>query len=156
MGQPAMLTAAVRAGGGWFGGVTELPDLPIDTSIITEEDLAVFVTGLKKTGFFGGDSWYMNHEANGVYAKTAPNGGKLEFPVLMIHARYDYVCESVESKLADPMRADCPDLTEFTISAGHWVAQEKPAQTSAAIVQWLSRKLPQLFLAQGGIAEGAK
>jgi len=47
----------VRKGNGWFGGITELPDMPIDTSVITEDDLKVFVTGLKKTGFFGGDSW---------------------------------------------------------------------------------------------------
>jgi soluble epoxide hydrolase/lipid-phosphate phosphatase len=98
----------------------------------------------------------MNHEANGVYARTAPNGGKLSFPVLMIHARYDYVCESIESRLAEPMRDACPDLTEFSIDAGHWVAQERPTQTSAAIVQWLARKLPHLFVAQGAIVEGAK
>lgn len=55
-GKPA-LTAGLRKSGGWFGGVTELPDLPIDEEIITEADLKIFADGLRKTGFFGGDSW---------------------------------------------------------------------------------------------------
>lgn len=88
-------------------------------------------------------------QANGVYAKTAPNNGTLTFPVLMIHARYDFVCETVESRLMEPMREACPDLTEFVVDAGHWVAQEKPQQTSAAIAQWLARRLPEVWVRKG-------
>ncbi len=32
VGKPAM-TAGIRAGGGWFGGVDEFPDLPMDPDV---------------------------------------------------------------------------------------------------------------------------
>ena len=47
----------------------------------------------------------MNHKANGAYAKRAPNGGKLAMPVLFLHGAYDTTCETVHSRLAEPMRA---------------------------------------------------
>jgi len=40
--------------------------------------------------------------------------------------------------LAEPMRTYCRNLTEETIRAGHWVAQEKPAEVNAALVKWLA------------------
>ncbi|KAI9003469.1 epoxide hydrolase [Hyaloraphidium curvatum] len=147
-GQP-VYTATICEQGGWFGNISELPDLPIDESIITEDDLKVFADGLRQNGFFGADSWYMNHDLNGEYAKKAPNGGILDFPVLMIHARYDWVCESAGTRLADPMRESCKDLTEFVVDAGHWIAQEKPAQVSSAIAQWLARRLPGVWTKDG-------
>ena len=56
--------ASLRKRGGWFTGKGIAPDLPIDTAVITEEDLKVYVDAFTKTGFFGPDSWYMNHDAN--------------------------------------------------------------------------------------------
>ena len=80
----------------------------------------------------------MNHAANAAYARTARNDGYLDMPVLFIAAQYDYVCESTHSRLAEPMRTYCRNLTEETIRAGHWVAQEKPAEVNAALVKWLA------------------
>ena len=48
-------------------------------------------------------------------------------PVLFLHAEYDYVCETMQSRLAEPMRTDCSDLTEVVVQSGHWMAQEQPA-----------------------------
>ena len=64
---------------------------------------------------------------------------------LFVHAAYDYVCETMTSRLAEPMRANCADLTEATVESGHWMAQEKPAEVNAALAKWLSARLPDLW-----------
>ncbi len=139
-GKPAF-TAGVRKRGGWFGG-GPWPDLPRDDDVMTEQDLEAYTAALTKNGFFGPDAWYMNNERNGAYAKQSKNGGKLSMPVLFLHGAYDYTCETMTSRLADPMRADCSDLTEVVVKSGHWMAQEKPVDVNVAITRWLAAKLP--------------
>ena len=46
---------------------------------------------------------------------------------------YDYTCQTVTSRLAEPMRADCADLTEVVVASGHWMAQEKPEAVNASL-----------------------
>ncbi|NDG42015.1 MAG: alpha/beta hydrolase, partial [Betaproteobacteria bacterium] len=104
VGKPAR-TASVRKGGGFFGGGAG-PDMPRDGDVITEVDLAAYTAALTRNGFFGPDSWYMNGLANMAYAALAPNAGKLAMPVLFLHGEYDAVCETVRSRLAEPMRSD--------------------------------------------------
>ena len=68
-------------------------------------------------------------------------------PVLFLHGAYDYTCETVDSRLAEPMRRDCRDLTEVIVSSGHWMAQEQPAAVNAALAKWLAAKFPELWIA---------
>ena len=71
----------------------------------------------------------MNHKRNREYAFNKwKNDGYLHMPVLFIGARFDGVCATTDTRLAEPMRKYCTDLTECTIDAGHWVAEEKPAE----------------------------
>src|SRR6478735_8824485 len=60
IGKPSR-TAAVRKAGGWLGGGA-WPDLPRDADVLTEPDLEAYVAALTRNGFFGPDSWYMNHK----------------------------------------------------------------------------------------------
>ena len=143
VGQPS-ITAMVRAAGGWFGG-GGCPDLPRDADVVTEEDVEAYTAALTRNGFFGPDSWYMNHRRNGEYAKRARNGGKLSMPVLFLHGAYDFTCETMHSKLAEPMRRDCGDLTEVVVKSGHWMAQEKPVDVNVALTRWLAAKLPEYW-----------
>jgi len=148
-GKPSR-TARVRRDGGWFGGVGKAPPLPIDRDVLSDEDLAKYVASLQANGFFGPDSWYMNHTRNLEYAKQAREGGKLVMPVLFLHGAYDYTCETMRSRLADPMRADCADLTEVVVPSGHWMAQEQPAAVNAAIARWIATRLPDVWPVQFG------
>jgi pimeloyl-ACP methyl ester carboxylesterase len=143
-GQPAV-TAAVRRMGGWFGGLDGAPDLPRDASVLTEEDQHAYAAALKRNGFFGPDSWYMNGARNIAFAREAPNGGRVDLPVLFLHGAYDWVCQTATSRLAEPMRAACAKLTEATAKTGHWMAQEDPAFVNAAIARWLALELPQMW-----------
>ncbi len=137
-------TSQVRKNGGWFGG-GGAPDLPMDTSVLTEEDFHKYATALERTGFFGPDSWYMNADRNVAYAAKAKNRGKIAIPALFLHGAYDYVCYTAGSALADPMRGACADLTEVTVQSGHWMAQEKPVAVNAALTKWLAMKFPDLW-----------
>lgn len=115
--------------------------MPRDGDVITEVDLAAYTAALTRNGFFGPDSWYMNGLADMAYATLASNAGKLAMPVLFLHGEYDTVCETVRSRLADPMRSDCADLTEVVVKSGHWMAQEQPVAVNAAPARWLSTRL---------------
>jgi pimeloyl-ACP methyl ester carboxylesterase len=134
------ITSNARRGHGMLGG--PLPDLPRDSDVVSEEDLGVYVSALQRNGFFGPSSWYMNHAANAAYGKTAKNDGYLDMPALFLNARYDYVCEATHSRLAEPMRNYCRNLTEVTIRSGHWMAQERPLEVNAELVKWLAIKVP--------------
>jgi len=103
------------------------------------------VAALERNGFFGPDSYYMNHAENARYATKARNRGRLDMPVLFLHAAYDYTCETLDSRLAEPMRQDCSRLTEVVIQSGHWMAQEKPIEVNAAIAKWLATAGPDIW-----------
>jgi pimeloyl-ACP methyl ester carboxylesterase len=87
----------------------------------------------------------MNGQANAAYAGRAKANWLLGMPVLFLHGEYDYVCETVESRLAEPMRANCANLTEAFVKSGHWMAQEKPLHVNAALAKWLAAQFPALW-----------
>ena len=146
-GKPSR-TAEVRRQGGWFGQLGKAPSLPRDADVITEKDLSAYVAALTRNGFFGPGSWYMNRALNNDYAKRAKSGGRIAMPVLFLHGEYDYTCETVTSRLAEPMRAHCSDLTEVVVKSGHRIAQEKPVDVNSALAAWLARKLPGVWSTQ--------
>jgi pimeloyl-ACP methyl ester carboxylesterase len=109
-------------------------------------DCCAYAAALTRNGFFGPDSWYMNGERNIAYARGARDGGKLALPVLFLHAAYDYTCETTaNSRLADPMRQACSDLTEVYVKSGHWMAQEQPVAVNRALARFIAGKLPGLL-----------
>jgi len=143
-GKPSR-TAYVRRHAGWFGGAAQAPDLPLDRAVLAEADLAAYVSALTRTGFHGPNSWYMNNAANAAYAQRSVRHGRIAQPALFLHAEYDYTCETVESRLAEPMRAHCENLTERLVRTGHWMAQENPIAVNKALAEWISRELPNVW-----------
>lgn len=98
----------------------------------------------------GPNAYYWCLKKDAEWSRQAANGGRLDFPVLFIHARFDQVCATLDgAKLPEPMRQTCPDLTEFIVDAGHWVMLEKPSECCSAIAQWLAVKFPQLWNRKG-------
>jgi pimeloyl-ACP methyl ester carboxylesterase len=138
-GKPAV-TARITRDGGWFGGAGRAPDVPRDPAVLSDDDLARYVAAFKRTGFAGADAWYVNPERNIAYAARAPGGAALRMPVLFLHAAYDTICETVDSRLAEPMRRDCADLTEVVLDAGHWIVPERSPQVNAVMERWLRER----------------
>jgi pimeloyl-ACP methyl ester carboxylesterase len=142
-GRPAF-TATIRRNGGWFGpNAAPAPQVPRDPAVLSEEDEHRYAAALERNGFFGPDSWYMNGAANMAFASRA--APRLAMPVLFLHAAYDYICATVDTRLADPMRANCANLTEVVVPSGHWMAQERPLEVNAALARWLAVQLPELW-----------
>ena len=141
VGQPSPL-ATVTRDGGWFGGTSEVFDVPRDTALLDDGDFAALVASLTRTGFGPSIGYYLNHKANAAYAARAAGGGRLDQPVLFLGAEYDFITDSVNSGLTRPMRQSCRDLTERTFVAGHWLALERPAAVNAALAHWLATRVP--------------
>lgn len=145
-GKPAF-TGAIRKAGGWFGPLPEAPDTPFETCLLAHDKPAFdrMVAEFERNGFTGPNAYYLNHAANGEYVRAAPNGGRLEYPVLFVETKYDAVCDTALSRLSEPMREYCSNLTEVSLECGHWASLEKPRELSAALVKWIATKLPEYY-----------
>lgn len=102
--------------------------------MMSEEDLAVFVSSFERSGFTGGINWYRNFNRNweimGAYEQ------KVYPPTLMIYGDHDMVPPSPD--LGDFV----PDLETRNLDCGHWIQQERPEQTNAIMLDWLARRYP--------------
>lgn len=136
------VTGRVRREGGWGTFIDMLRDYPIDDALLGRQDYSQYVAALQRNGFFGPDSWYMNDDRNIAYAARAQDGGRISRPALFIAGEYDYTCKIKGTRLGDPMRAACLDLTEDSIASGHWMTQEKPVEVNAKIARWLVETVP--------------
>ncbi len=138
-------TALISANGGWFGAAHRAPDVPRDEAVLSEGDFAALVRAFTTTGFRGANSWYLNDETNLAYAATAPDGGKLQMPVLFVHARWDPTCLTLGTALAEPMRTDCGNLAEAVVDSGHYVSLENPQGLETALGSWLASRVSQVI-----------
>jgi pimeloyl-ACP methyl ester carboxylesterase len=116
-----------------FDGTAETPAVP---HWMSEEEFAVYETEFRRTGFTGGLNWYRNFDRNWeLTAETA--GRKIDVPTMFLAGERDPVLSFVP---VDPMRAQVSDLREFVMvpGAGHWIQQERPAETNEALLRFLA------------------
>jgi len=109
-------------------------DTYVRAAVKTAEELDIYAAGLARNGFFGPDSWYMNGDRNVAYAARARDGGRLSLPVLFLHGEYDYTCETVHSRLAEPMRRDCNCARMRSATKGFlsfWISTPKLRRNTA-------------------------
>lgn len=131
-------SAFIRQRGGFFGpNGKPAPDTPLDETVLSKEDLAVYVDAFERTRFFGINSFYMNDSDNRLFFEEAPS--VLEIPVLYLAGEKDLVCHTEHSKLAEPMKKNCRKLTYRVLNAGHWLPQEAHAEVNDAISDWIDR-----------------
>lgn len=135
------ITAFSRLHGGLFGA-DGIPSLPNNNLVLGREEAAEIICELKRNGFSGPISWYLNGERNTEYAKKGAEDCRIDLPVLFIHATMDSICTTTTTGLSSEMRKNCGDLEEATFSCGHWLLNEKPNQLNQCIAKWLCKKLP--------------
>ena len=100
--------------------------------VMSESDLAVFVSAFERGGFTAGINWYRNLDRNWhLLAEVEP---VIRKPALMIYGERDVVPKS--EKLADFV----PNVEVVSLDCGHWIQQEKPEETNAAMLNWLARQ----------------
>ncbi|HXZ89349.1 MAG TPA: alpha/beta hydrolase [Candidatus Binataceae bacterium] len=117
------------------GGILDrLPDRP-HGSFLTAEDFEVFVKAFQKSGFRGGLNWYRCIDRS--WEESAGLENRVNQPALMITAELDPV---LRPELCAGMEAFVPNLRKTVLikGCGHWTQQEKPAETNAAILEFLA------------------
>ena len=108
---------------------------------LSEEDIDVYVEGLGRGGLFGPVSFYRNMDANWERSKDiAPS--VYTMPAGFITGSLDPV-NLMMPGAAEAMAEALPDFRGSTVvdGAGHWVQQEKPAETNAALLAFLASRV---------------
>ena len=116
----------------FLDGMQEPDRLP---SWLTKADLDYFTSEFERTGFRGGLNRYRNMDRDWEELPQLA-GAKVQQPALFITGDRDPVLTFTSS---DAMKASVPDLRDALIlpGCGHWTQQERPAEVSAALVQFL-------------------
>ena len=133
-------SALITRNGGWFGSAHHAPAMLPDPALWPAADFAALVEAFRRTGFRPGNSWYLNDTANLAYAHAAPDGGRLHQPVLFLNCDFDGLCNIHQSRVGEPMRHTCEDLSVTSLPSGHWLPLERKAESVHAIRSWLKTK----------------
>jgi pimeloyl-ACP methyl ester carboxylesterase len=133
--KPAV-TDPKRSAGGWIPRMGAPKGLP---PWLTQADLDYYVNEFKEAGFRGGINYYRNFHRNW---ETTPQlaGAKIAQPVLFIAGEKDGVIRGATAEqLTATMSPVATNLRGVKLipEAGHWVQQERPAETNEALVQFL-------------------
>ncbi|CAG4921828.1 Epoxide hydrolase A [Paraburkholderia saeva] len=141
-GNPAAIgqvspSALITKNGGRYGSAYRAPATPPDPALWTPTDFKALADAFDVSGFRSVNAWYLNDAANIAYAHTAPDGGQLRQPVLFVNGDWDAICDINRSRLGEPMRGACADLSITNLPAGHWLPLECKIELVQAIRSWL-------------------
>ncbi len=105
-------------------------EAPLGEPVMSDDELAVFVSAFESSGFTGSINWYRNLDRNWhILAEVDPI---VRQPTLMIYGDRDVIPKSKRL----PMFV--PNLDVVSLDCGHWIQQEKPEETTNAILRWLA------------------
>lgn len=134
--EPPELTDPKMAAGGWIkrlGAPKSLPDW------LSEGDLDYYVEQFTAAGFRGGINYYRNFHRNWEITPQLADA-KVEQPALFIAGEKDMVIRGADKEqLRQLMSPAVSDLRTVKLlpEIGHWVQQENPQATNAAVVEFL-------------------
>jgi pimeloyl-ACP methyl ester carboxylesterase len=118
------------------------PDIPLPWPWMSSEDMDTYVAEFTRQGgdktFIGGLNSYRVADRNWeLGAKWADSD--ITIPTAFIAGAFDPVLKMIRPDAIDIMRSHTPDLRQVTIipDAGHFVQQEQPEATNAAILSFL-------------------
>lgn len=107
-------------------------DTPLGEPLMSDDELAVFVSTFEKSGFTGGINWYRNLDRN--WHLLADADPVIKHPTLMIYGARDTIPPS------ERLTTFVPNADVVTLDTGHWIQEEKPEETNRAILAWLERQ----------------
>jgi len=107
-------------------------ETPLGEPVMSNSELAVFVSAFESTGFTSSINWYRNLDRNWhVLADVDPI---IQQPALMIYGDRDAVAKS------ETLTTFVPNVDVVTLDCGHWIQQEKPEETNRLILKWLEQQ----------------
>ncbi|SIN67717.1 alpha/beta fold hydrolase [Algoriphagus halophilus] len=104
---------------------------PQGEPVMGEGELAIFSSSFKSTGFTGSINWYRNLDRN--WHQLANKNPIINQPALMIYGDQDVIPKF------EGLSAFVPQVEEVSLDCGHWIQQEKPADTNQTILAWLAK-----------------
>ncbi|MDN3650904.1 alpha/beta hydrolase [Reinekea marina] len=106
-----------------------LNKMPEGDPIMADADLQVFAESFIHTGLTPSINWYRNLDRNWeILGHVDPI---IHHRTLMIYGEQDAI-----PKLEN-IREFVPNIDEISLDCGHWIQQEQPEATTAAILNWL-------------------
>ena len=134
--EPATITDRKRSAGGWIGRMGKPTGLP---DWLTRADLDYVVNQFKAAGFRGGVNYYRNFHRNWEITPQLADA-RVTVPTLFIAGEKDVVIAGApQARLEGAMRRVVDDLRGVILipAAGHWIQQERPDETNAAVLAFL-------------------
>lgn len=104
---------------------------PLGEPLLSDSELAVFVSAFESTGFTASINWYRNLDRN--WHLLADVDPVIQQPTLMIYGDRDVVPRS------ENLTEFVPNAEEVSLDSGHWIQQERPEETNNVILEWLER-----------------
>lgn len=102
---------------------------PLGDPIMSESELAVFVSAFESSGFTGSINWYRNLDRNWhILAEVNPI---IQQPTLMIYGNHDMIPKF------ERLPEFVPNVEVAHLNCGHWIQQELPEETNQTILKWL-------------------
>lgn len=100
--------------------------------VMSDDELAVFVSAFESSGFTGSINWYRNLDRN--WHLLANVNPIILQPTLMIYGDRDVIPRF--EKLTEFV----PNAEVVSLDCGHWIQQELPEETNQAILTWLEQQ----------------
>ncbi len=107
-------------------------ETPLGEPLMTDSELAVYVAAFEESGFTGSINWYRNVDRN--WHLLASADPVIQQPALMVYGDRDQIPKPANLKQL------VPNVEEISLDCGHWIQQEKPHETTRAILEWLERQ----------------
>lgn len=104
---------------------------PLGLPLMDEEELDFIDAAFEISGFTGGINWYRNLDRN--WHLLADVDPIVHHPSLMIYGERDVIPPSPS------LRDSVPNVDVVSLDAGHWIQEEKPEETTNAILTWLQK-----------------
>jgi pimeloyl-ACP methyl ester carboxylesterase len=104
---------------------------------LREEDVATMVAEYRRTGFRGGLNWYRNIDHRWEQTPFLDDA-RLQQPAIFIAGEEDAVI-TMRRPAFESLERNVPRLTKKILlpGAGHWIQQERPAQVSRLLIEFL-------------------
>ena len=113
----------------------DAPDGPL--SFMSDAELEQYAAAFRAGGWRGPLNWYRNFAANGADARVYGDN-VIRQPAGFLAGEHEVVLAMLPNQLEN-MRAHCADLRMEVRprGAGHWIQQERPEETNAALLEFL-------------------
>jgi pimeloyl-ACP methyl ester carboxylesterase len=116
---------------------TALNPAPPGRSLMSEQELKVYVDAFTEGGLTGPINWYRNLVRNAEILATTRD--RISVPCLMISSEDDIF---LPPDLALGMEEYVPDLERHVIPCcGHWTQAERPEELNRLMLGWLGRRI---------------